>query len=30
MKIVVLESLAVSEDELRTIARPVTDQGHEN
>ena len=29
MKIVVLESLAVPEDELREIAKPVTDQGHE-
>ena len=29
MKIVVLESLDVSEDELREIAKPVTDQGHE-
>ncbi|HHV37919.1 MAG TPA: hydroxyacid dehydrogenase [Tepidimicrobium sp.] len=29
MKIVVLESLAVPEDELREIAKPLTDQGHE-
>lgn len=29
MKIVVLEGLAVPEDELRAIAKPITDQGHE-
>lgn len=29
MKIVVLEKLAISDDELREIAKPVTDLGHE-
>lgn len=29
MKIVVLEKLALSEDELRAIAKPITSQGHE-
>lgn len=29
MKIVVLESLGVSEEELRSIAKPITDKGHE-
>lgn len=29
MKIVVLERLAISDDELRAIAKPITDMGHE-
>ena len=29
MKIVVLEKLAISDDELREIAKPITDMGHE-